>query len=382
MEVNIEEKGLVELYHSVEGLHEWLADIFRRGEEKKAGGSKKGCESAWISACSGFEGNSLLLAKEEGSMKRRIVVVTLLALATAVALLFSVPDEHSVAAQPPGFKRIKCQSIDEQRKTCPAQVGGDVRISRQISDTKCEQGVNWFWRRDGITVWGGCRADFEFRPGLSVPGGPGGEWTRLRCESRYGQRESCPANILGDVHLYDQLSERPCVQGRNWGWDRNEIWVDNGCRAEFEFRRSAGGGTGDWTRLRCESRNGRRESCAARIVGEVRLREQLGSRPCVQGRDWGWDRNEIWVDNGCRAEFEYRSPSGGGGSNEETITCESDNNGYRECRVNGRVRDARIADQLSTARCEMGRSWGITNNRRAVWVNRGCRARFSVRLRD
>ena len=35
-EVNIEEKGLVELYHSVEGLHERLADIFRRGEEKKS----------------------------------------------------------------------------------------------------------------------------------------------------------------------------------------------------------------------------------------------------------------------------------------------------------------------------------------------------------
>jgi hypothetical protein len=32
---------------------------------------------------------------------------------------------------------------------------------------------------------------------------------------------------------------------RNWGSDRNAIWVSNGCRAEFEVgRRGRGGSTG------------------------------------------------------------------------------------------------------------------------------------------
>jgi hypothetical protein len=31
---------------------------------------------------------------------------------------------------------------------------------------------------------------------------------------------------------------------RNWGSDRNAIWVNNGCRAEFEVGRRGGGSTG------------------------------------------------------------------------------------------------------------------------------------------
>jgi hypothetical protein len=36
----------------------------------------------------------------------------------------------------------------------------------------------------------------------------------------------------------------------------------------------------------------------------------------VEGRTWGFDRNGIWVDRGCRADFEvgYSSGSSGGGS--------------------------------------------------------------------
>lgn len=50
-----------------------------------------------------------------------------------------------------------------QTRRCPASIKGDVRIIRQLSGSKaCEANVNWTWGFSGITVWGGCRAEFEF----------------------------------------------------------------------------------------------------------------------------------------------------------------------------------------------------------------------------
>jgi hypothetical protein len=50
-----------------------------------------------------------------------------------------------------------------QQRRCPASIKGDVRIIRQLGGSKaCEANVNWTWGFSGITVWGGCRAEFEF----------------------------------------------------------------------------------------------------------------------------------------------------------------------------------------------------------------------------
>jgi hypothetical protein len=35
------------------------------------------------------------------------------------------------------------------------------------------------------------------------------------------------------VQLLRTLSDSACIEGRTWGWDRNGVWVDRGCRAEF-----------------------------------------------------------------------------------------------------------------------------------------------------
>lgn len=57
---------------------------------------------------------------------------------------------------------------------------------------------------------------------------------------------------------------------------------------------------------------------------------------------------------------------------QDSVTCESQDNKYRECQgLNGRVRLDRA---LSDAPCIEGRTWGTRNG--AVWVDRGCRARF------
>jgi Protein of unknown function (DUF3011) len=59
--------------------------------------------------------------------------------------------------------------------------------------------------------------------------------------------------------------------------------------------------------FRCESRDNRRRNCSADTRGGVRLVRQLsGSAICREGRTWGSDNDSVWVDNGCRGEFQQR----------------------------------------------------------------------------
>jgi hypothetical protein len=57
--------------------------------------------------------------------------------------------------------------------------------------------------------------------------------------------------------------------------------------------------------LTCSSNNNRHNSCVF-PRRNVTLSRQLSGSPCIQGQTWGWDRNGIWVDRGCRAEFLVR----------------------------------------------------------------------------
>lgn len=168
------------------------------------------------------------------------------------------------------------------------------------------------------------------------------------CESQGGQTNYCSADTRGGVRLVTQYSKHGCYQGDSWGFDRRSIWVSNGCRAQFE--------TGDSSRyssdhndkhaaaaavvalgvigavalasrhnndndyryephsndsygyepeqvVRCESRDDD-QYCPARIGrGRVEIQRQLSRSACRFNSSWGYDRNGIWVNQGCRADF-------------------------------------------------------------------------------
>ncbi len=59
----------------------------------------------------------------------------------------------------------------------------------------------------------------------------------VSCASFEGRRTFCEANTRNGVILLRQRGERECRQGENWGYDRRGIWVDRGCRADFEVAR-------------------------------------------------------------------------------------------------------------------------------------------------
>src|SRR5260370_8384470 len=57
---------------------------------------------------------------------------------------------------------------------------------------------------------------------------------RMSCSSDDMRRHVCPVDTSGGVQMVHQKSEAKCIQNRTWGYDNRGIWVDRGCRAEFE----------------------------------------------------------------------------------------------------------------------------------------------------
>src|ERR1700745_4014677 len=88
----------------------------------------------------------------------------------------------------------------------------------------------------------------SLHPGLSAQNYPGQPPQRptpiVRCESQNNRRNYCAADTRGGVSLARQFSQAQCVQGRTWGFDARGIWVEGGCRAEFQV--NAYNGNPNW----------------------------------------------------------------------------------------------------------------------------------------
>ncbi len=209
---------------------------------------------------------------------------------------------------------VVCASESYQRTICRTPTARGVRLVNQISDSPCVRGRSWWRDANGIVVTAGCAGEFEigYREDdyHSPPATGGGGIVRpntLYCESRDYHRRYCPADIgYGAASLVRQTSNTRCSYGHNWAYDQRGIWVQGGCAGEFEigyadnaWRPPTGS---SW--VRCESRDYQQSVCGVDRNQGVRLARQVSRSPCIEGRTWGYDRNRIWVNNGCSADFE------------------------------------------------------------------------------
>jgi len=196
----------------------------------------------------------------------------------------------------------------------------------------------------------------------------------VRCESADLSRVHCPMDTRNGVDLVRQISENACIRESDWGVDANGVWVARGCRAEFRAR-----GEADLVArqmIRCESSGGRTRSCPVTLRGApVRLLRQLSALPCRRDESWGTSRNEVWVSRGCKGEFEIGDRDAGFPPGPRLLTCESKDQIRRDCGTTVE-RGVTLVRQLSGMACEEGRTWGWDAER--VWVDKGCRAQFSV----
>jgi hypothetical protein len=210
--------------------------------------------------------------------------------------------------------RVTCESWQFRYAQCPVPGIIDARISRVIAGD-CRPG-NWGYDRRGVWVNNGCRAVFD----VAVRGNGGGNWggnnsggQYVRCESWQYQPARCNMDTRGGVRIQRVIAGN-CRQNQTWGWDRNAVWVNGGCRADFVSARGGGGNAGwdngGWGNggggggqiVECSSWQHQPARCSVRVRNSVTI-DRVNGGECIQGRSWGWDRNGIWVNDGCRARF-------------------------------------------------------------------------------
>jgi hypothetical protein len=218
----------------------------------------------------------------------------------------------------------------------------------------------------------------------------------LRCESTNGRRQECRFEGTPTVQLSQQLSRDECIKGETWGVERNIVWVDRGCRADFVLAAADNRDRDTWTNrdrrrrqnrtvtVVCESKDGRRHRCATDTLGEITLGRQLSRKnSCVENRSWGYDDKGIWVDRGCRAEFLVTEERGAYRDREpaqalKTLVCESDGTRRTYCNADARF-GVSLTHEISRNNCVIDRTWGSDD--KGVWVSNGCRAEFALKTR-
>jgi Protein of unknown function (DUF3011) len=140
----------------------------------------------------------------------------------------------------------------------------------------------------------------------------------ITCSSNNGKRNFCSLGGFNNARLVNQRSGSPCVQGQTWGISGNSVWVDRGCRADFQPMRGPGGGPGygpgygpgngsgnrQGQQVRCSSNNMNYVRCPTNgSIARAQLARQISGSACIQGQTWGYDKNSLWVNKGCRADF-------------------------------------------------------------------------------
>ena len=275
---------------------------------------------------------------------------------------------------------VRCESTDGKYVECRTNSLNRITLSRQLSDASCVEGKSWGYRDNVMWVDNGCRAEFMLAENIYST--PVAADKLVVCESINNGRNHCRTDVKGGVTLVRQLSDNSCVRGKSWGINQRGIWVDKGCRAQFAIGGTSVAndyGTTGHT-LICESNNGHKTRCPVDTSFGVRIAKTRSKHACALGRDWGYDENGVWVDNGCRAEFTV-STAGlrpmTSAASRPVILCES-KDGHRGFCPADTTFGVSLSRKLSDANCIRGETWGYDGS--GIWVTKGCRAEFLLDL--
>lgn len=171
------------------------------------------------------------------------------------------------------------------------------------------------------------------------------------------------------------------------GWTFSRIRQDIATSLRGSGGGRPGSGWGGWNgsswsgqTLICSSNDRRRRDCRTPFNGRPVLVENISGTRCQEGVNFGGGNGTMWVEQGCRGRFAEGRGGGGwsggghGSGNGQVIRCESQDKRERSCPANFRGR-AVLVRQLSSTRCEEGRTWGQRGG--AIWVSNGCRGEFA-----
>jgi hypothetical protein len=68
---------------------------------------------------------------------------------------------------------------------------------------------------------------------VAAPPGLLAQVATVKCASKPGERQHCPADTSGGVAIARSQGGAACLLGKTWGYDDKGIWVSDGCDGEF-----------------------------------------------------------------------------------------------------------------------------------------------------
>jgi hypothetical protein len=197
--------------------------------------------------------------------------------------------------------------------------------------------------------------------GLAATAAPAQAGRELRCDSAPGAYNYCRTNTSAGVTLNVQHSRYGCYQNDTWGYDRNGIWVSNGCSATFQVgaRDKDDGKTAAAIGLGI---------LALGIIGAVASNDDQNDYPPPQP---GYDPNYPPPQDQYQDQYDDYDPY----EDAQIVYCDSKKYKLKICpiRVSSHVE---LVRQKSKNACRFNKTWGY--DRRGIWVNKGCRAEFAV----
>jgi hypothetical protein len=291
---------------------------------------------------------------------------------------------------------VRCESRSSGREQCPIERGAKVELTRHLSATPCRENSNWGVGQEFIWVSGGCRADFTVTRVAYFPPSQGNApvtANQLRaCRTEADRR--LPGYSYDQIRVVGQSRQGDVARVRWMAGDAGGICTvaANGrivgftTRDDDDMDNGIGTGTGATTRVTCESKSTERQECRIPRGARVRLARQISQNPCRRNDTFGVGDGYLWVDKGCRAEFEVveagferpgqpQVPPGGVGGTPATLICQSVGNTQRQCPI-PQGATARLVRQITTVPCRLNVNYGSGNG--FLWVNQGCGGEFEV----
>lgn len=221
----------------------------------------------------------------------------------------------------------------------------------------------------------------------------------LECKSENFRRTLCSiGSPIERIRLLEKKSDASCVNGSSYGFSGESIWVDKGCAAVFEVRFNTRSGANRSFRSTASSRNNRRSvrfACksdnhqlgicyVAGSIVDLSLLKKKSRAACTKNDSFGFQKDALWVKDGCEAEFEvtYRPDARTGweftnnAPQTQSLTCKSDQFRRATCTAGGVISDLRLKKTRSRADCKANSSYGFEFDK--IWVKDGCEGDFEV----
>jgi Protein of unknown function (DUF3011) len=216
---------------------------------------------------------------------------TSLALGMMLALVAGPLTNVAVAQQ----STVTCESTDGNERFCPADTRGGVVLSAQLSRSACRQGQSWGYDNRGIWTSNGCRARFTV--------GSSSHRDSDRGNNAAAAAAAVALLAVGAAAVHQEHKEDRRERERYDDY-RGNGYYDYRPEPQHRYPPDYYNGGGGSDTVTCESQDGRQRFCPLSVGrGRVELTRQLSRGECRFGRNWGYDRRGVWVNDGCRGQF-------------------------------------------------------------------------------